>query len=390
MGLFSSPSLPACAALESRQKPRSFIFSVLLAAAIAAAIAITIAASPTAQAAESEIQLPPVLLQMIRNKAVHDDLGLNAKQIDELRAVLQLLDGPWLRSRILPANEQQAKVASLELDLFMRLPDILSEDQFKRLKQLRRQALGTRMVLLEDVQAAAMLSDELVSKLAKRYAERDRVTSETQAELASKKISAEEAGERVAAAQAEEQNAVSELLTAEQRSRLSQLIGEPFAFNTVTRLYPSAPELLAVPSDWIKGAPVTLDDLRGKVVAVHFYAFQCINCQRNLPHYQAWHDDYADRGLVVIGIQTPETPSERDPNLVRKAAEREKIGYRILMDRESANWKAWANTMWPTVYLIDQDGLLVRWWQGEMNWQGSEGEKEMRQTIEALLARQEK
>jgi len=351
-----------------------------------AVIGITTATSPMVQAAGAEIQLPPVVLQMIRNKVVHDDLGLDAKQIKELQAVLPLLDGPWFRARILPAGQQYEKVASLESDLLTRLTDILSDEQFERLMQLRRQALGTRMVLLDEVQTKVGLSDEQVTQLEEHFAERNRTTSETQAKLTSKEISAEEAQQRIATAQADEQKAVNGLLSADQRSRLSRLLGEPFAFNRVTRLYPFAPELSAKPSDWITGQPVTLGELRGKVVAVHFYAFQCINCQRNLPHYQAWHDDFADQGLVVIGIQTPETASERDRDLVRQAAEREKIGYRVLMDRDSVNWKTWANTMWPTVYLIDKDGLLVRWWQGEMNWQGSEGEKDMRQTIEALLA----
>jgi peroxiredoxin len=129
-----------------------------------------------------------------------------------------------------------------------------------------------------------------------------------------------------------------------------------------------------------------LADLKGKVVAVHFYAFQCINCRRNLPHYNTWFSDYEDQGLVVIGIQTPETAAERSAEKVAAAMEAEGIRYPVLMDGQSTNWQAWANTMWPTVYLIDKRGYLRRWWQGELNWKDTPGEQQMRQTIEQLLA----
>ena len=129
-----------------------------------------------------------------------------------------------------------------------------------------------------------------------------------------------------------------------------------------------------------------LEQLRGKVVAVHFYAFQCINCQRNFPHYKAWHDDYGDKDLVIIGIQTPETSPERQIDRVTAAVKQDAMEYPVLMDAQSSNWAAWNNTMWPTVYLIDKQGFIRRWWQGEMNWQGTPGEQQMRETIEQLLA----
>jgi hypothetical protein len=89
---------------------------------------------------------------------------------------------------------------------------------------------------------------------------------------------------------------------------------------------------------------------------------------------------------VVIGLQTPETAAERRVEQVQAAAIREAIKYPVLLDLESANWKNWSNTMWPTVYLIDRQGFLRRWWQGELNWQGGDGEQQMRRTIEQLLA----
>ncbi len=120
-------------------------------------------------------------------------------------------------------------------------------------------------------------------------------------------------------------------------------------------------------------------------MVVHFYAFQCINCQRNLPHYAAWYRDFADQGLEVIGIQTPETQSERDATQVANAAKQSDIDYRVLMDQDSSHWQRWGTTMWPTVYLIDRAGYLRSWWQGELNWKGNPGEQKMREQIQQLL-----
>jgi len=192
--------------------------------------------------------------------------------------------------------------------------------------------------------------------------------------------------ERISQVKQLELDSVAEQLTAAQERRLGDLTGTAFDFSSVRRTYPLAPELAPDGVSWIQGGPLSLADLKGKVVAVHFYAFQCINCQRNLPHYKSWWQDYADRGLVVIGIQTPETAAERDLEQVRAAAKREEIKYPVLLDLESENWKRWSNTMWPTVYLIDKQGFLRRWWQGELNWQGGDGEQQMRRTIEQLLA----
>ena len=118
---------------------------------------------------------------------------------------------------------------------------------------------------------------------------------------------------------------------------------------------------------------------------LHFYAFQCINCRRNLPHYNGWYDDFSSDDVVVIGIQTPETPAERDREKVRQALSKEGIEYNVLFDPDSSNWKAWGNTMWPTVYLIDKDGFIRTWWQGELNWEGATGEAQYRQIIRQMV-----
>ena len=173
-------------------------------------------------------------------------------------------------------------------------------------------------------------------------------------------------------------------MTAQQQTQLSQLLGKPFDLDRVTKVGCVAPELRDV-SAWINSSPLTLQQLRGKVVVVHFWAFGCINCIRNLPHYDSWNEKFAKSGLTIVGMHTPETESERSlENLKRQVNER-KIEYPVAFDASAQNWKAWANDMWPSVYLIDKQGRVRNWWYGELNWKGATGEEFFRKRIEELL-----
>lgn len=275
--------------------------------------------------------VPPVLLQMMRNGSIHDHLGLDPPSRQAVGATLDMIDGPWWRSRLLGDRERQVEVAKLTETLRTALKANLSAMQMNRVVQLEAQALLTE----------------------------------------------------------EDQPRINKM----SRQDVQAVYGQPYDFATIRRTFPRAPELVDGSSGdapdggkWLVGQRTTIGGLKGKVVAVHFYAFECINCIRNLPHYKSWHDDLADKGLVVIGIQTPETPRERDLVAVKNATKQSGIEYPVLMDPDAENWKAWGNTMWPTVYLVDKDGYIRAWWQGEMNWEGGSGEKTMRDQITKLLA----
>ena len=324
---------------------------------------------------------PPVLLQMIRDDAVHAELKLSDLQISRILSALRGVDGPWFRSRNFELRAREAEIRKLGEQLEEKLQTILSVSQQKRLLQLQYQALGTRMLLREDVATSLELSKQQRETLAAAFQETDNVSSQASKEDGGAKQRKQLKQQELAAVEKE--------LTDTQERRLGVLTGAPFDFSVVRRTYPLAPELSLDGARWIQGESMELADLQGKVVAIHFYAFQCINCQRNLPLYTVWSKDYEDQGLVVIGIQTPETVAERDAEKVVTAANREGIEYPLLLDLKSSNWKNWSNTMWPTIYLVDRKGFLRRWWQGELNWKGGNGEQQMRATIEQLLAEQD-
>jgi peroxiredoxin len=104
-----------------------------------------------------------------------------------------------------------------------------------------------------------------------------------------------------------------------------------------------------------------------------------------LPIYNEWVQRFAGRDVVVVGIQTPETPAERDIQQITAAARENRQQYPVLVDLQNKNWDAWGNTMWPTVYVIDRQGYIRLWWQGELKWQGAKGDQVVIDAIERLL-----
>jgi thiol-disulfide isomerase/thioredoxin len=109
---------------------------------------------------------------------------------------------------------------------------------------------------------------------------------------------------------------------------------------------------------WLNSAPLTAADLRGKVVLTDFWTYTCINWLRTLGYVRAWAEKYEGRGLVVVGVHTPEFPFEQDPDNVRRAAKDMNVEYPIALDPGYAVWDAFANRYWPAVYLADADGRI--------------------------------
>ncbi len=119
----------------------------------------------------------------------------------------------------------------------------------------------------------------------------------------------------------------------------------------------NAAELQGI-SNWINTEPFKISDLKGKVVLVDFWTYSCINCIRTLPHLVEWYDKYADKGLVIVGVHTPEFEFEKDPANVEAAVRKFGIEYPVVQDNNFDTWKAYDNRYWPREYLIDKDGQI--------------------------------
>jgi cytochrome c biogenesis protein CcdA/thiol-disulfide isomerase/thioredoxin len=109
---------------------------------------------------------------------------------------------------------------------------------------------------------------------------------------------------------------------------------------------------------WLNSAPLTREQLRGKVVLVDFWTYSCINCIRSIPYVRAWAQRYRDQGLVVIGVHAPEFAFERDPDNVREAVADFKISYPVALDNGLNIWRAFNNRYWPAHYLADAQGRI--------------------------------
>ena len=143
---------------------------------------------------------------------------------------------------------------------------------------------------------------------------------------------------------------------------------------------------LASATAWVNSPPLTADSLKGKVVLVQFWTFTCINWLRTLPHVRAWAESYANSGLVVIGVHSPEFAFERSVDNVRQATADLKVDYPVAVDSDHAIWRAFNNQYWPAFYLFDGTGRVRHRHFGEGEY--AESERMIRQLLADTGARE--
>ncbi len=118
-----------------------------------------------------------------------------------------------------------------------------------------------------------------------------------------------------------------------------------------------APEFAGT-QEWINSQPLLMQELRGKVALIDFWTYSCINCIRTLPFLQTWHERYADEGLVIVGVHTPEFEFEKVYDNVVQATQDMGVAWPVVQDNEFSVWKSYSNRYWPAKYLIDKDGVI--------------------------------
>lgn len=134
-----------------------------------------------------------------------------------------------------------------------------------------------------------------------------------------------------------------------------------------------APELTGIEGYINTDNTLAIGSLKGKVVLVDFWTYTCINCIRTLPYLKAWHEKYADDGLVIIGVHTPEFEFEKKYENVLEAAKKYELKYPIVQDNNYATWRVYKNRFWPHKYLIDIDGFIRYDHIGEGKYEETEG-----------------
>src|SRR3989338_6494660 len=141
--------------------------------------------------------------------------------------------------------------------------------------------------------------------------------------------------------------------------------------------YKQAPDFRGI-EHWLNTEPLTINDLKGKVILVDFWTYSCINCIRTLPYITQWDEKYRDKGLVIIGVHTPEFKFEEKTENVQEALTKYNIKYPIAQDNDYGTWRAYENRYWPHKFLIDADGYI------RYDHIGAGGYEETEKTIQLL------
>jgi len=148
--------------------------------------------------------------------------------------------------------------------------------------------------------------------------------------------------------------------------------------------YPKAPDFAGI-DKWINSEPLKIGQLKGKVVLVDFWTYTCINCIRTLPYLKDWDRKYHDKGLVIVGVHTPEFEFEKKYENVMKAVNDYQLKYAVAQDNNYVTWKLYQNRYWPHKFIIDIDGYIRYDHIGEGGY--DETEKMIQQLLKERMER---
>ena len=119
----------------------------------------------------------------------------------------------------------------------------------------------------------------------------------------------------------------------------------------------TAPEFTGI-SEWLNSEPLMMAELRGDVVLIDFWTYTCVNCIRTMPYLRDWNEKYAERGLTMIGVHTPEFDFEKITENVVAANDELGVVWPVAQDNDFGTWRSYNNRFWPAKYLIDADGVV--------------------------------
>jgi len=321
---------------------------------------------------------------LLHEPAVARELTLSASQQRHFRTLLDEYDARFFPLRNRSGDDAARHVESTVNDLLERVQGIFDARQWRRFTEIRTCVYGTTAVLRPGLADRLDLDGDRRERLeevilgaarAVRELERRAADGEPRGPLET----------RYAQLRKDEMRDVTALLSPAQKSAWQRALGRDFDLGSLGQPAYHVPELIDS-GHWVGGDPVNLAALAGKVVVIHFYAFGCHNCVANYPVYREWRERFSADDVAIVGIHTPETEAEQDDDRVRQMASDAGFRFPVLIDGDKANWNAWGNSMWPSVYVIDRRGYLRAFWPGELKWKGATGDAWIAERIESLIA----
>jgi len=323
---------------------------------------------------------------LIHDQAVLDELKLTLAQRKSVREILDPLDLRGFPLRNKSAAEANEGFAKLAAEAKTALAKVLRPQHAQRLEQIAFRAQGTEALLRDEIAAKLKLTDKQRAEIRETVRRTREEKAKVQQELLAAKIESAKFSQENERLNTSQRDAINGLLTAEQKGWLPALLGESFDTSRLGNTRFKAPDLIGDSGTWLNSKPLAAESLRGRVVVVHYFAFGCLNCIHNYPTYREWQDELAGKDVQLIGIHTPETKSEHNVETLKSKLKAEELRFPVIVDNELANWNAWGNGMWPSVYVLDKQGYLRTFWSGELKWQGASGDQQMLKSIESLLA----
>lgn len=320
---------------------------------------------------------------LLHEPAVVKELVLTPTQSQQFRGLLDELDAKFFPLRNKPKDEAAKGAAEVLADATSRLETLLSEPQFRRLAEIQTRQQGTTALLRAGMTKLMNYKPQQKERLENVISETLAATRELEKRVGNGEPR-EPLEKEYSELKRDELRKVTGILTPTQRSIWQKTLGRDFDLTTLGRPVFKAPELVDAGS-WLNSGPLTMKGLVGKVVVVHFYAFGCSNCINNYPTYLDWQKRFRGKNVLILGIHTPETAAEQDSASVKTKADTAGFEFPVLIDGTKANWNAWGNSMWPSVYLVDKRGYLRHFWPGELKWQGATGDQWIQERIEELL-----
>jgi peroxiredoxin len=351
---------------------------------LAAAPAVRGQQNPDGQLPVATMEDPFLLL--LRDPWVESELKITADQHNRLRDFGDSVDPELWKSRNQPIAAQGAMLRGLTQRAEVAARATLRKDQLQRLEQIRVGARGIASLEMPQVIRQLKLNQDQGERLTGILSDARTRLKQFAGEAGEKATEDTRAGQDAAVGPLNEETLakIRETLSADQWQAWIAMMGSPVKASLLGHIDFLAPAELPA-ERWINSAPLSMEQLRGRVVALHFFAFGCVNCIHNYPAYRRWEHEFREQPFVLIGIHTPETANERDFEQLKVNARDEELRFPIVMDDQSATWNAWGNSMWPSVYLIDKQGRVRFWWLGELNWNGAEGEEKLTRRIQQLL-----
>lgn len=324
---------------------------------------------------------------LIQDKTIRSELIVTDEQRPALEQLCETLNPLLFAMRDVPAGTtypEALAVAAQISDKLKELDSILSESQQQRIEQLRLQHEGIGALFYPEIQSQLKLTAEQIGQINQIHAQ----SLTQQKEITQQKSTNQNEKPpaiQIQEIQRQEAKDLFQTMSVTQRKQWRTILGKPFNFSRVRPLTFRVPELQNV-TEWINTEPLSMESLRGRVVMVHFWTFECYNCVNNYPTYKKWIKRYDPEEVLILGIHTPENESEKNTEKVSKQMEQHGLSFAVAVDNDKANWNAWHNLWWPSVYLVDKKGRVRYWWYGELRWQGATGDQWITKRIEELRA----